>query len=235
MVADRRRQGATSEVQPGRYATAQPPCAQNGDISTLRGLTLPLAPKTDGLLGSRACLHPRNNTFIRRIGTKVNTGEETMSEPDHERRDFIRKTGAAAGVAALATTIGGQSAAAADVVELNRMGPTPEQIQQFLSLPDRPVVMVNLLKFKEGTGAQEYGKYGQAMQTILKGVGAEILFSGQCQMTLIGGAEWDVVALVRYPNARALIEMSQSAVYQEAHVHRAEGLAGQVNLALFEG
>lgn len=157
-----------------------------------------------------------------------------MSEPDQERRDFIRKTGAAAGVAALATTIGAQSASASEVVELNRMGPTPEQIQQFLALPDRPVVMVNLLKFKDGAGAQEYGKYGQAMQTILKGVGAEILFSGQCQMTLIGGAEWDAVALVRYPNAQALIQMSQLPEYREAHVHRAEGLEGQVNLAVFE-
>lgn len=158
-----------------------------------------------------------------------------MSEPDHERRDFIRKAGATAGVAALGTAVAGQSAAAAEVVELNRMGPTPEQIQQFLALPDRPVVMVNLLKFKDGPAAQEYGKYGEAMQKILKGVGAEIIFAGQCQMTLIGGAQWDAVALVRYPNARALVAMSQSPEYREAAVHRTEGLEGQVNLAVFEG
>jgi len=158
-----------------------------------------------------------------------------MSEPDQERRDFIRKTGAAAGVAALASTIGGQSATAAEVVELNRMGPTPEQVQRFLALPDQPVVMVNLLKFREGPAAQEYAKYGQAMQKILQDIGAEIIFSGQCQTTLIGGAEWDAVALVRYPNARALIAMSQSPEYREVAVHRAAGLAGQVNLAVFEG
>ena len=157
-----------------------------------------------------------------------------MSEPDQERRDFIRKTGAAAGVAALATTIGGQSAAAQEVVELNRMGPTPEQVQRFLALPDRPVVMVNLLKFKDGAGAQEYAKYGQAMQKILKDIGAEILFSGQCRTTLIGGAEWDAVALVRYPNPGALVAMSQSPAYREAAVHRSEGLEGQINLAVFE-
>ena len=114
------------------------------------------------------------------------------------------------------------------------MGPTPEQIQKFLALPDRPVVMVNLLKFKDGGGAEEYAKYGAAMQKILADIGAEMIFSGQCQTTLIGGAEWDVVALVRYPNARALVEMAQSPVYQEAHVHRAEGLEGQVNIAVFE-
>lgn len=156
-----------------------------------------------------------------------------MTEPDHERRDFLRTTGTAAGVAALGTALAG-SAGATEVMELNRMGPTPEQLQRFLALPDRPVVMVNLLKFKDGAGALEYGKYGQAMQTILKDVDAEIIFSGQCQTTLIGGAEWDAVALVRYPNARALVEMSQLPAYREAHVHRAEGLEGQVNLAVFE-
>ena len=119
-------------------------------------------------------------------------------------------------------------------IDLNRMGPTPEQLKAFQALPDQPVVMVNLLKFKEGTGAAEYGKYGQAMQKILADIGAEVLFSGQCQTTLIGGAEWDMVALVRYPNPQALIDMAQSEVYQAAHVHRAEGLAGQVNLAVFQ-
>ncbi|MCY3810928.1 MAG: DUF1330 domain-containing protein [Gammaproteobacteria bacterium] len=119
-------------------------------------------------------------------------------------------------------------------IALNQMGPTPEQLQKFLALPDQPVVMVNLLKFKDGSGAQDYAKYGQAMQKILADIGAEIIFAGQCQTTLIGGAEWDMVALVRYPNAQALVDMAQSGVYQAAHVHRAEGLAGQVNLAVFE-
>lgn len=121
-----------------------------------------------------------------------------------------------------------------EAIALNQMAPTPEQLQKFLALPDQPVVMVNLLKFKDGSGAADYAKYGQAMQKILADIGAEIIFAGQCQTTLIGGAEWDMVALVRYPNAQALIDMAQSDVYQAAHVHRAEGLAGQVNLAVFE-
>ena len=150
-----------------------------------------------------------------------------MNEPaDTERREFIRKAGA--------TAVAGQPAAAAQTIELNRTGPTSEQVQRFLALPDRPVVMVNLLKFKDGSGAEDYAKYGQAMQKILAGIGAEVIFAGQCQTTLIGGAEWDMVALVRHPNARALIEMTQSPAYQEAHVHRAEGLEGQVNLTVFE-
>lgn len=121
-----------------------------------------------------------------------------------------------------------------EAIALNQMGPTPEQLQKFLALPDQPVVMVNLLKFKDGSGAEDYARYGQAMQKILADIGAEIIFAGRCQTTLIGGAEWDMVALVRYPNAQALVDMAQSDVYQAAHVHRAEGLAGQVNLAVFE-
>lgn len=147
-----------------------------------------------------------------------------MPESDHPPEDAVRSA---------AAVLGGQSAGT-ETIELNRMGPTPQQLQRFLALPERPVVMVNLLKFKDGGGAEEYGKYGQAMQRILAGVGAEIIFNGQCQTTLIGGAEWDAVALVRYPSPRALVQMAQSPEYQEAHVHRAEGLAGQVNLAVFE-
>lgn len=120
-----------------------------------------------------------------------------------------------------------------ELIALNQMGPTPEQLQRFLALPDQPVVMVNLLKFKDGPGAEDYARYGEAMRKILADIGAEVIFAGRCQTTLIGGAEWDMVALVRYPNPQALVDMAQSDVYQAAHVHRAAGLAGQVNLAVF--
>ncbi len=157
-----------------------------------------------------------------------------MRRPNTQRRAFIRKTGATAGLAALATAFGGNSVAATETMELNQMGPTPEQMQKFLALPDRPVVMVNLLKFKDAAGAKSYSKYGQAMQKILEDIGAELIFSGQCQTTLIGGAEWDSVALVRYPNARSLLKMTQLPEYRQASVHRGQGLHGQVNLAVFE-
>ena len=65
-------------------------------------------------------------------------------------------------------------------------------------------------------------------------VGAEIVFSGECQTTLIGGVEWDRVVLVRYPNSRALLQMSQSPEYQAISANRTNGLEGQVNLAVFE-
>ena len=53
-------------------------------------------------------------------------------------------------------------------------------------------------------------------------------------MALIGGATWDAVAIVRYPDKTALLKMAQSAEYQKIHVHREAGLEGQINLACFE-
>ncbi|MFP6581441.1 MAG: DUF1330 domain-containing protein [Candidatus Hydrogenedentota bacterium] len=154
---------------------------------------------------------------------------------ENSRREFMGTTGAAAGLAALAVAFTGKTAEGAEAMELNAMQPTPAQIQAFMKLPDRPVVMVNLLKFKDnGEGAEEYAKYGVEVSKILMKIGAEILFSGQCQTTMIGGAEWDAVALVRYPNSKALINMAQSAEYQKIHVHRDAGLEGQVNIAVFE-
>ena len=73
----------------------------------------------------------------------------------NSKRDFIKTTGATAGLATLATLFGGSSKVyAQDFSGLNAMGPTPEQAQAFLALPDRPVVMVNLLKFKPNGGRE---------------------------------------------------------------------------------
>ncbi|MFP6581842.1 MAG: DUF1330 domain-containing protein [Candidatus Hydrogenedentota bacterium] len=149
----------------------------------------------------------------------------------NSRREFMGTTGAAAGLAALAVAFTGKTAEGAEAMELNAMQPTPAQAQAFMKLPDRPVVMVNLLKFKDPA---EYQKYGVEVSKILDTIGAEIIFSAQCAATLIGGAEWDAVAMVRYPNSKALLQMGQSAEYQKIHVHRDAGLEGQVNIAVFE-
>ncbi len=139
-----------------------------------------------------------------------------MSE-ENTRRELMEKAGATA---------------QARTMELNALGPTPEQVEAFMALPsDKPVVMVNLLKFKNPAA---YAKYGVEVRKILKKIGAEPLFSGRCEMALIGGAQWDSVALVRYPNAQALLKMGQSPEYQAIHHHRADGLEGQINLAVFE-
>lgn len=157
------------------------------------------------------------------------------SADENSRRDFMTTAGAATGLAALATLFGSGKMVSAQGLEINAMGPTPEQAQAFAELPDRPVVMVNLLKFSDGgAGAADYGQYGRDVGKILQRIGAEIIFSGQCQTTLIGGAEWDQVSMVRYPNARALLQMAQSEEYRAISGNRSSGLEGQMNIAVFE-
>ena len=168
---------------------------------------------------------------MREFKNEINNEERN----DSSRRDFITSAGTATGLAALATLLGGSKIVNAQELGLNAIGPTPEQAQAFMQLPDEPVVMVNLLKFSDGgTGAEDYAQYGRDVARILESIGAEIIFSGVCQATFIGGAEWDSVAMVRYPNARALLQMAQSAEYQAISSNRSSGLEGQVNLAVFE-
>ena len=149
------------------------------------------------------------------------------------RREFFKAAGTVAGAAVLATLLGGGTAQAHEV-ELNAMGPTPEQLQAFMALPSGPMCMVNLLKLKPGAASESYREYGVEVQKILETIGAEIIFSGQCKGALIGGATWDVVAIARYPDKTALIKMAQSPEYQAIHHHREAGLEGQINLAVFE-
>ena len=63
---------------------------------------------------------------------------------------------------------------------------------------DGPVVMVNLLKFKSGGGAGEYGRYGDEATRMIGETGGRIIYSGRCEQVLIGDASetWDAVVLV---------------------------------------
>jgi uncharacterized protein (DUF1330 family) len=91
---------------------------------------------------------------------------------------------------------------------------------------DGPVVMVNLLKFKSGGGAGEYGKYGDEATRMIGETGGRIIYSGRCEQVLIGDADesWDAVVLVEYPNRQAFIDMVSRKDYNEAHKHRESGL-----------
>ena len=68
----------------------------------------------------------------------------SKSNNENSRRDFMTATGAATGLAALATLFGGSKMVNAQELGINAMGPTPEQAQAFLvafgrcQLFDRP-------------------------------------------------------------------------------------------------
>lgn len=119
-------------------------------------------------------------------------------------------------------------------VQYNAVHPTQEQMQAFLALPDSPVVMMNLVKFKPAGGAGEYAKYAAAVAPLLKNVGGKVIFNARGAACFIGNADWDAVFLVEYPNPAALMQMVQSEDYQAIHHHREAGLEGQVNYAIHQ-
>lgn len=116
--------------------------------------------------------------------------------------------------------------------------PEGEQIQKLMEGPaDTPVVMVNLLSFKdradggnEGmTGQESYMKYGGAMKEFVESKGGRFIWSGRVDSMVIGESDVDfqVVALVEYPSRKAFLEIASSAHVAEIGEDRKAGLAGQ--------
>jgi uncharacterized protein (DUF1330 family) len=118
--------------------------------------------------------------------------------------------------------------------------PNVEQFQQLAASPDEgPVVMINLLKFRNGdapegtTGVEEYRRYGDTALEMIKAQGGRILWAGTGDQVLIGdpGQDWDAVLLVEYPSRAAFIAMVSSPEYLEAHAHRERALERTIVIA----
>ena len=105
---------------------------------------------------------------------------------------------------------------------------TPEQLAAFAARPaDEPVVMVNLLKFREDGGRESYARYAEAVAPHLERVGATIRYGGVAPGAVIGERNrpwWDAIVIVEYPSPAAFVDMVTSEGYATAHAHRAEAL-----------
>ncbi|MDH6245853.1 DUF1330 domain-containing protein [Mycobacterium sp. OTB74] len=105
---------------------------------------------------------------------------------------------------------------------------TPAQITALMSRPtDAPVVMVNLLKFKQDGGWERYLQYGEEVAPHLERVGATIRYGGTAPANIIGDGErpwWDAILIVEYPTPAAFIDMVTSESYAAVHKHRAAAL-----------
>lgn len=126
----------------------------------------------------------------------------------------------------------------------NKILPNDEQISGFLENPDLgPISMVNLLKFKKKakyedgrdtnlTGKEAYKIYSSEVVNFVKKYGGEFLFAGSVSRLMLGEVEdmWDAVAIAKYPNRKAMMDMTMDPGYQKIHVHRDAGLEGQLNI-----
>src|SRR5271155_2909094 len=111
-------------------------------------------------------------------------------------------------------------------MQVSSIMPTLEAMQKMAQAPETgKVVMLNLLKFKPGTGAASYNEYGRHVAKILEKIGARVLFAGQVAQSVIGiDGDWDAIAIVEYPSRKVFLEMGMSAEYQAIHHFRDEGL-----------
>jgi uncharacterized protein (DUF1330 family) len=103
---------------------------------------------------------------------------------------------------------------------------------------DRPIVMINLLRYREraaypeGSGAEPcsgreaYGRYGRVSIRLITAVGGQVIWQGSPKAVLIGapGEAWHKALLVRYPSKRAFLEMVSSPEYLAIAMHRTAAL-----------
>jgi uncharacterized protein (DUF1330 family) len=126
--------------------------------------------------------------------------------------------------------------------------PNPDQFMALAGDADAnpgEVVMLNLLRYKPsaddgggGSGEDAYARYGSKAIEMVRERGGELLWSGRVDQVLIGDEDrdaWHSVALVRYPNRKAFLDMVSDDEYQKAHTHREGGLEATVLLAMTPG
>lgn len=114
--------------------------------------------------------------------------------------------------------------------------PTASQVERLASEGSRqPVIMLNLLRFKERadgidegvSGREAYARYGEETAPFLAAVGGRLLSAVEAQQVVIGPEEdeWDVALLVEYPSREAFLQMAADPRYLAVHAHREAALA----------
>ena len=126
--------------------------------------------------------------------------------------------------------------------------PTADQVRALRdACPDDPVVMLNLLKFRDRaiypagsphpacSGAEAYRRYQTAFVDTVGDVShAEVVGEGKVGRHFIGDVsqDWDKCLLVRHPSRQHFLSMMADAAYREALVHRYAGLERTILLQM---
>jgi uncharacterized protein (DUF1330 family) len=104
--------------------------------------------------------------------------------------------------------------------------PTGQDLKHFLADdPGGPVVMLNMLRFKEG-GRESYEEYARSIQPFLEKVSAEVVFVGDLSTVLVAPDthHWDSILIIRYPSRQSFSSMVADPNYQEVTHLRTEAL-----------
>jgi len=115
--------------------------------------------------------------------------------------------------------------------------PTAAQVRDLRDNgPDGPIVMLNLLKFREAanypqghehtgsTGREAYARYQHNFTVTVGPVSqAQVLYDGPVMRTFIGASadgDWHQMLIVRYPSRKHFLAMMADPGYQQGLVHR---------------
>jgi uncharacterized protein (DUF1330 family) len=124
--------------------------------------------------------------------------------------------------------------------------PTHEQLEAFLAGPmDQPVVMLNMLTFKERADASHAGlsgkeavmQYSRAMKEFVESHGGTFVIAADIDSQMIGdgGEHFQFVAIMRYPSRQAYIELAgDPEIANTIGKHRDAGLESQWLFAMTE-
>ena len=117
-----------------------------------------------------------------------------------------------------------------NTIEINK-----DQFREIIKNPnDKPVVMLNLLKFKKEGGRKSYARYIKEASRFIEGVGGKLLLFSRPKELLTGTETWDLLMLVQYPSRKAFLEMANNAEYLKIHSFREEALDNAVLYATDE-
>lgn len=112
----------------------------------------------------------------------------------------------------------------------------------------KAVVMLNLLRFRDQaqyragdnaqpcSGFEAFMRYGAGVAPLISAVGGEQVWQGRQAAMLIGpqDKDWHLAVLVRYPSARAFVDMVESEAYRAVVMHRTAALADSRLIAMEE-
>jgi len=113
--------------------------------------------------------------------------------------------------------------------------PSRETIERLRrEAPEGPVVLLNLLAYREPGGREAFGRYGQITGPLIAGSGGTILCGGRAGLVLTGAdVVWDDVLRVRFPSIDHCLRMIESDAYvEQAAPIRAEALRATIWMAI---
>jgi uncharacterized protein (DUF1330 family) len=117
-----------------------------------------------------------------------------------------------------------------DAIKINK-----DQFREMIKNPsDKPVVMLNLLKFKKKGGKKSYVRYIKEAGRFIEEVGGKLLLLSKPKELLNGNETWDLLMLMKYPSRKSFLTMVNNPEYLKIHRFREEALENAVLFATDE-